>query len=98
MKRPQRKRAAVWLLTICLALTLTGLERPAAAAETAGEVVGYYASWAPWRGYGPEKVAAEQFTQINYAFAAIDGTTGKAVLENPAHDAKTLAAMDTGSS
>ena len=93
MKRPQRKWAAVWLLTICLALTLTGLERPAAAAETAGEVVGYYASWAPWRGYGPEKVAAEQFTQINYAFAAIDGTTGKAVLENPAHDAKTLAAL-----
>ncbi len=78
MKHPRIKRAALWLLTICLAAALTGVEpTDAAAVETAGEVVGYYASWAPYRGYAPSQVNAGQFTQINYAFADISSTTGK---------------------
>lgn len=48
MKHPRMKRAALWLLTLCLSVALTGVNRmDAAAAETAGQVVGYYASWAP---------------------------------------------------
>lgn len=91
MKHPRIKRAALWLLTICLAAALTGVEpTDAAAVETAGEVVGYYASWAPYRGYAPSQVNAGQFTQINYAFADISGTTGKVVLTDSARDTKTL--------
>ena len=94
MKHPRMKRTALWLLTLCLAVALTGVNpTDAAAAETAGQVVGYYASWAPARGYGPEKLAAEQFTQINYAFGDISRTTGKVVLANPTQDAKTLAKL-----
>ena len=52
MKHPRIKRAALWLLLFCLTAALMGLEpTDAAAAETAGEVVGYYAAWAPWRGW-----------------------------------------------
>ena len=91
MKHPRIKRAALWLLTICLAAALTGVEpTDAAAVETAGEVVGYYASWAPYRGYAPSQVNAGQFTQINYAFADISGTPGKVVLTDSARDTKTL--------
>lgn len=94
MKHPRIKRTALWLLTLCLAVALTGVNRmDAAAAETAGEVVGYYASWAPLRGYGPDRLTAERFTQINYAFADISSTTGKVVLATPAQDAKTLAGL-----
>lgn len=94
MKHPRIKRAALWLLTICLAAAMTGVEPlDAAAAETAGEVVGYYASWAPYRGYTPDQLDAGRFTQINYAFADISSTTGKVVLANPTQDAKTLAGL-----
>ena len=41
MKHPRMKRAALWLLTLCLSVALTGVNRmDAAAAETAGQVVG----------------------------------------------------------
>ena len=94
MNRPQKRRAAVWLLTICLALTLAGTGQPdAAAAQTAGEVVGYYASWAPLRGHTPDRLPAKELTQINYAFADINSTTGKAVLPDPKRDAQTLAEL-----
>lgn len=94
MKHPRMKRAALWLLALCLAAALTGLERPdAAAAEDAGQTVGYYAAWAAARGYGPEDIPAEQFTQINYAFAAIDADTGRLVLEDAARDRKNLAGL-----
>lgn len=94
MNHPRIKRAAAWLLALCLIGTLTGLKPAgAAAAETAGEVVGYYAAWAAARGYGPEKIPAGRFTQINYAFAAIDGATGKLVLEDAARDRKNLAGL-----
>ncbi len=94
MNHPRIKRAAAWLLTLCLIGTLTGLERTeAAAAEPAGETVGYYAAWAAARGYGPEQIPAGRFTQINYAFAAIDGASGKLVLEDAARDRKNLAGL-----
>lgn len=64
-----------------------------AAAQTAGEVVGYYAAWAPWRGYGPEQLDPHQFTQINYAFADINQATGKVVLADPQREKETLAGL-----
>ena len=92
-KRTPLRRAAAWLAAVCLVLPL--LTSPAgsagiAAASTAssGEVVGYYAGWSSYLGYAPSDVPAEQLTQINYAFAAIDGTTGKLVLDNPTQDKK----------
>lgn len=53
-----------------------------------GEVVGYYASWASAQGHTPDKLPAERFTQINYAFADIED--GKAALGDPARDGKNL--------
>lgn len=89
-KRNPLRRAAAWLTAVCLALPL--LTSPADSAGTSaapsGEVVGYYAGWSSYLGYAPSDVPAEQLTQINYAFAAIDGTTGKLVLDNPAQDKK----------
>lgn len=92
-KRSPFRRAAAWLAAVCLALPLltspAGSAGTAAAAQTsAGEVVGYYAGWSSYLGYAPSDVPAEQLTQINYAFAAIDGTTGKLVLDNPTQDKK----------
>lgn len=93
-KRNPLRLAAAWLAAVCLALPLltspagsTGAQQTAASAS-AGEVVGYYAGWAAYLGYAPSDVPAEQLTQINYAFAAMDGDTGKLVLDNPTHDKK----------
>ena len=94
MKHPRMKRAVLWMLMICMTASLTGLYQPgAAAAQTAGEVVGYYAAWAPWRGYGPEQLDPHQFTQINYAFADINQATGKVVLADPQREKETLAGL-----
>lgn len=94
MKHPRMKRAVLWMLMICMTAFLTGLYQPgAAAAQTAGEVVGYYAAWAPWRGYGPEQLDPHQFTQINYAFADINQATGKVVLADPQREKETLAGL-----
>ena len=92
-KRNPLRRAAAWLAAVCLTLPLltspAGSAGTAAAAQaSAGEVVGYYAGWSSYLGYAPSDVPAEQLTQINYAFAAIDGTTGKLVLDNPTQDKK----------
>ncbi len=51
-------------------------------------MVGYYASWAAAQGHTPDKLPAEQFTQINYAFAKLED--GRAVLGDPVRDGKTL--------
>lgn len=92
-KRKPLRRAAAWLAAVCLTLPL--LTSPAgstattsAAKDSSGEVVGYYAGWSSYLGYAPSDVPAEQLTQINYAFAAIDGATGKLVLDNPTQDKK----------
>lgn len=93
-KRNPLRRAAAWLAAVCLTLPLltspagsTGAQSTASSAA-AGEVVGYYAGWSSYLGYAPGDVPAEQLTQINYAFAAIDGDTGKLVLDNPTQDKK----------
>lgn len=83
------RRFALPALVLALLLSLAGPGRASAAGSGgAGEVVGYYASWAPAGGYTPDKLPAEQFTQINYAFAKIED--GKAILGDPARDGKAL--------
>lgn len=83
------RRFALLILTFALLLSLTDTGRASAAGDgSAGEVVGYYASWASAQGYGPQSVPAERFTQINYAFAKIEN--GRAVLGDPAGDARNL--------
>ena len=94
-KRNPLRRAAAWLAAVCLALPLltspagsAGTEKAVSTSSPAGEVVGYYAGWSSYLGYAPGDIPAEQLTQINYAFAAIDGDTGKLVLDNPTQDKK----------
>ncbi len=79
------RRLVPLLLALCLLLPLTAGGR-ASAAGTAGTVVGYYASWAT--DYAPEDIPAGVFTQINYAFAKIEG--GGAALGDPARDGRNL--------
>ncbi len=81
------RRLVPLALVVTLLLSLAG-PVSAAGGEGAGEVVGYYASWASAQGYTPDKLPAERFTQINYAFAKIEN--GKAVLSDPARDGKAL--------
>lgn len=81
------RRLIPLVLVFTLLLSLAG-PVSAAGGGGAGEVVGYYASWASAQGYTPDKLPAEQFTQINYAFAKIED--GKAVLGDPARDGKAL--------
>lgn len=77
------------ILVFIMLLSLAGPGRVSAAGSGGtGEVVGYYASWASAGGHTPDKLPAERFTQINYAFAKIEG--GKAVLGDPARDGKAL--------
>lgn len=84
------KTRAFALLVLVFALLLSMMEpqRASAAATGEGEAVGYYASWASSGGYTPDRIPAEQFTQINYAFAKIEN--GKAVLGDSVRDGKTL--------
>ncbi|MEY8388073.1 glycosyl hydrolase family 18 protein [Oscillospiraceae bacterium 38-13] len=73
------------VLALVLLLALTG---PVSAAGDGGIVAGYYASWASGMGYPPERLPAERFTHIQYAFAAIQD--GRLALENPARDRENL--------
>lgn len=82
------RRRALLILAFILLLSLTGTAREASAAGTEGIVAGYYASWAPGLGYAPDRVPAERFTQINFAFAGIEN--GRAALGDPVRDARTL--------
>lgn len=82
----QKKRLLPLLILIFALLTLAG-ER-ASAAGTEEVVVGYYAAWASRSGYAPEDIPADLFTQVNYAFAKIEG--GKAALEDPQRDRENL--------
>ena len=83
------RRFALLTLAFALLLSLAGGGRASAAGDGgAGEMVGYYASWAAAQGYGPEKIPAERFTQINYAFAKIEN--GGAVLGDPVRDGRNL--------
>lgn len=83
------RRLVPLVLVFTLLLSLTGPGRASAAGSGgAGEMVGYYASWASAGGYTPDKLPAERFTQINYAFAKIEN--GRAVLADPVRDGKAL--------
>ena len=83
------RRFALSILVFALLLSLIGSGRASAAGGGgAREVVGYYASWAAAQGHTPDKLPAEQFTQINYAFAKLED--GRAVLGDPVRDGKTL--------
>lgn len=81
------RRLTLLILLAVLLLTLTGTSRASGAGER-GMVVGYYASWASGQGYTPDKLPAECFTQINYAFAKIED--GKLTLSDPARDERNL--------
>lgn len=81
------RRFVLLALAAALLLSLTGPGRAAAAGDP-GEAVGYYAAWAAAGGYTPERVPAERLTQVNYAFAEIEG--GRAVLGNPVRDRENL--------
>lgn len=83
------RRFALLLLIVALLASPADAGRVRAAGNGgAGEVVGYYASWAAAQGYGPSELPAERFTQINYAFAKI--TDGRAHLGDPVRDAENL--------
>lgn len=56
-------------------------------------VVGYYAGWAAYRGYTPDRVPAGLLTHLNYAFAAIDPARGVLALSDPAQDRENLAGL-----
>lgn len=86
---------------LCLCMTLSAPPARAAGADTyqaAGAyqeaaVVGYYAGWAAYQGYTPDKIPTGRFTHINYAFAAIDPAKNAVVLTDPATDKANLAAL-----
>ena len=80
------------LLFLSLALLLSfPVSADAGGTAEEGVVVGYYGAWAAGQGYQPENIPADQFTQINYAFAKIEG--GKAALEDPSREGKTLRSL-----
>lgn len=56
-------------------------------------LVGYYAGWASYKGYTPQKVPAGQLTHLNYAFAKIDPATSRLALADPDNDRKNFAAL-----
>ena len=87
MRKTRRFILLALLFALLLPLTDTGRASAAGGSGT-GEVVGYYASWAAAQGHTPDKLPAERFTQINYAFAKIED--GRAALGNPARDAENL--------
>lgn len=83
------RRLVPLALAFALLLSLVNPGRVSAAGSGGGgEVVGYYASWASAGGYTPDRLPAERFTQINYAFAKIEN--GRAVLADPARDGENL--------
>ena len=88
------RRTAAALAVLCMCVLLLGT--PTEAEERtydSGAVVGYYAGWAAYQGWTPDRIPAEHLTQINYAFAQIDPDTLTIDLEDPAHDRQNLAAL-----
>lgn len=85
MQKTRRLMLLILAFTLLLSLAETG---KVSAAGTGGTVVAYYASWASGQGYAPDRIPAERFTQINFAFAKIEN--GRLALGDPARDGKTL--------
>lgn len=90
-----KKNRCLALLCAALGLCLTLSAPPAQAAGTYqnAAVVGYYAGWAAYQGYTPDKIPVGRFTHINYAFAAIDPAANALTLTDPAADKANLAAL-----
>lgn len=63
---------------------------PGAPAE---KVIGYYAAWAAYSGYTPDKIDASKLTHINYAFANI-GSDLKIALGYPDVDPTNIAKLN----
>lgn len=61
--------------------------------ETTPKLVGYYAAWARYSGFTPDKIAADKFTHINYAFANIDSNL-KITLGYPDIDAANISQLN----
>ena len=55
-------------------------------------MIGYYAAWAAYSGYTPDKIDASKLTHINYAFANI-GSDYKITLGYPDVDPNNLAKL-----
>ena len=67
---------------------------PAPAPTPAGKIVtGYYASWASYKGYTPDRVPVQQLTHLNYAFAKINPSANAVALADPANDRKNFSAL-----
>jgi len=58
------------------------------------KMVGYYAAWAAYSGYTPDKVDASKLTHINYAFANI-GSDLKIALGYPDVDSSNISKLNT---
>ncbi len=78
------KDAAGNLSTSSNILTVTTAPAPASAQPSA-RIVGYYAAWAAYSGFTPDKIDATKLTHINYAFANI-GTDLKITMGYPDKD------------
>lgn len=60
---------------------------------SAKKVVGYYAAWAAYSGYTPDKIDANKLTHINYAFANISSDY-KLILGYPDVDVSNIAKLN----
>lgn len=56
-------------------------------------VAGYYTGWSAYKGFTPDKVAANLLTHLNYAFAKIDPDTHRIALADPENDKRNFAAI-----
>ncbi|MDF2588948.1 MAG: glycoside hydrolase family 18, partial [Anaerocolumna sp.] len=61
--------------------------------ESSTKVVGYYAAWAKYSGFTPDKIDASKLTHINYAFANI-GSDNKITLGYPDIDPQNIASLN----
>ncbi len=67
---------------------------PAPTPTPTGKIVtGYYAGWASYKGYTPDRVPVQQLTHLNYAFAKINPSANAVALADPANDRKNFAAL-----
>lgn len=75
------------------AVTLAPVSLAAPEADTAPKVVGYYAAWAKYSGFTPDKLDVNKLTHINYAFANIN-SAHKVVLGYPDIDAANISQLN----
>lgn len=91
MQKMRRLTLLILLLSLLLTLPETSRASASGTEEKPETIVGYYASWASGQGYPPDRLPAERFNQINYAFAAIED--GRLILRDPAREGNILRAL-----